>query len=43
MVIPLGKTDEQVLFRFTKISPTEFEKEEFGAYKFVPMLGNTSK
>ena len=27
MVIPLGKTDEQVLFRLTKISPTEFEKE----------------
>ena len=43
MVIPLGKTDEQVLFRFTKISPTEFEKEEFGAYKFVPMLGNTNQ
>lgn len=43
MVIPLGKTDEQVLFRFTKISPTEFEKEEFGAYKFVPMLGSTNQ
>lgn len=43
MVIPLGKTDEQDLFRFTRISPTEFEKEKFGAYKFVPMLGNTAK
>lgn len=43
MVIPLGKTDEQTLYRFTKISNTEFEKEEFGAYKFVPMLGNTNK
>ncbi|SNV38244.1 Protein-L-isoaspartate O-methyltransferase [Chryseobacterium taklimakanense] len=43
MVIPLGPADEQVLFRFTKISPTEFEKEEFGAYKFVPMLGSTNK
>lgn len=43
MVIPLGKTDEQILYRFTKISPTEFEKEEFGAYKFVPMLGDTEK
>ena len=42
MVIPLGKTDEQILYRFTKISETEFEKEEFGAYKFVPMLGNTN-
>jgi len=43
MVIPLGPTDEQGLFRFTKISPTEFEKEEFGAYKFVPMLGKTNQ
>ncbi|WP_309870001.1 protein-L-isoaspartate(D-aspartate) O-methyltransferase [Chryseobacterium camelliae] len=43
MVIPLGPTDEQVLYRFTKVSQTEFEKEEFGAYKFVPMLGNTNQ
>ena len=43
MVIPMGKTDEQILFRFTKISEKEFEKEEFGAYKFVPMLTDTNK
>lgn len=43
LVIPLGKTEEQILYRFTKISEKEFEKEEFGAYKFVPMLGNTNK
>lgn len=43
MVIPLGKTDEQILTRFTKKSEKEFIKEEFGAYKFVPMLNNTSK
>lgn len=42
MVIPMGKTEEQILYRFTKISPTEFEKEEFGRYKFVPMLGDTN-
>ncbi len=42
MVIPIGKTDEQILFRFTKISDKQFEKEEFGAYKFVPMLGDTN-
>lgn len=41
MVIPLGKTDEQVLYRFTKISEKEIQKEEFGKYKFVPMLNNT--
>ena len=43
MIIPLGKTDEQILYRFTKISEKEFEKEEFGAYKFVPMLGKTNQ
>lgn len=42
MVIPLGPVDEQILYRFTKRAPTEFEKEEFGAYKFVPMLGSTN-
>ncbi|TXF78914.1 protein-L-isoaspartate(D-aspartate) O-methyltransferase [Chryseobacterium sp.] len=42
MVIPLGKTDEQILTVFTKKSDKEFEKEEFGAYKFVPMLNNTN-
>lgn len=42
MVIPLGRTEEQVLTRFTKKSEKEFEKEEFGAYKFVPMLNNTN-
>lgn len=43
MVIPLGKTDEQILYRFTKISENQFEKEEFGVYKFVPMLQNKVK
>ncbi len=43
MVIPLGKTEEQVLTRFTKKSDKEFEKEEFGAYKFVPMLNKTNQ
>ena len=43
MVIPMGKTDEQILYRFTKISEKEYEKEEFGAYKFVPMLQDRNK
>ena len=43
MVIPLGKNDEQILTRFTKKSEKEFEKEEFGAYKFVPMLNSTNQ
>ena len=43
LVIPLGETSEQTLYRFTKVSEKEFEKEEFAAYKFVPMLGDTNK
>lgn len=42
LVIPLGKGEEQILTRFTKISENEVEKEEFGKYKFVPMLGDTN-
>lgn len=42
MVIPLGPESEQILTRFTKLSPTHFEREEFGAYKFVPMLKRTN-
>ena len=43
LVIPLGKGEEQILTRFTKISENKVEKEEFGLYKFVPMLGDTNK
>ncbi len=44
MVIPLGnKIEEQVLTRFIKISENQVEKEEFGLYKFVPMLGDTNE
>lgn len=43
MVIPLGKTDEQILYRFTKISDSEIQKENFGACKFVPMLSNRNQ
>lgn len=42
MVIPIGVGEEQVLNRFTKISENQLEKEEFGLYKFVPMLGDTN-
>lgn len=44
MVIPLGdNSEEQVLTRFIKISENKVEKEEFGLYKFVPMLGDTNE
>ena len=43
MIIPLGKLEEQILTKFTKVSENHIEKEEFGAYKFVPMLGDTNQ
>lgn len=41
LVIPVGKGDEQMLYRFTRVADKEFEKEQFGIYKFVPMLEDT--
>lgn len=43
MVIPIGKAEEQILCRFSKISEKELVREEFGAYKFVPMLSDTNQ
>ncbi len=43
LVIPLGKGEEQILTRFHKISANEIAKEEFGVYKFVPMLPHLKK
>ncbi len=40
MVIPLGEGEKQVMLRIRKKSETEIEKEEFGVFKFVPMLEN---
>lgn len=37
LVIPLGKTN-QIMTVFTRKGETEFEKREYGAYRFVPML-----
>ncbi len=37
MVIPIGEED-QTMYRFTRIEKSKFKKEEFGQFKFVPML-----
>lgn len=37
MVIPVGE-DPQIMTVFVRKSEKEFEKEEFGEYRFVPML-----
>ncbi|MDX2002621.1 MAG: protein-L-isoaspartate(D-aspartate) O-methyltransferase [Chitinophagales bacterium] len=38
MVLPFGVGAVQTMLRITKVSETEFEKEEFEDFKFVPML-----
>jgi protein-L-isoaspartate(D-aspartate) O-methyltransferase len=37
LVIPVGKS-VQIMTVFTRTSETNFEKEEFGEYRFVPLL-----
>lgn len=42
LVIPLGEGEEQVMNVIIKKSGTEFDKQAFGKFKFVPMLQNKS-
>lgn len=37
MVIPIGE-DEQIMIRFTRFEKNRFKREEFGNFKFVPMI-----
>ncbi|PKA84611.1 protein-L-isoaspartate(D-aspartate) O-methyltransferase [Ulvibacter sp. MAR_2010_11] len=39
LIIPVGDV-LQIMTVFTRTSETEFDKEEFGEYRFVPLLGN---
>jgi protein-L-isoaspartate(D-aspartate) O-methyltransferase len=38
MVVPIGETENQTMYRITKISETETKMEDFGPCSFVPML-----
>jgi protein-L-isoaspartate(D-aspartate) O-methyltransferase len=38
MVIPIGEGEQQVMKRITKVGANHLELEEFGTFKFVPML-----
>ena len=40
LVIPLGEGEEQVMNVIVKKSASEFDKQTFGKFKFVPMLQN---
>ncbi len=39
LVIPVGN-EEQIMTRYTRKSEKEFEKEELGIFRFVPLLEN---
>ena len=38
IVIPVGEGKEQTMKRIIKIDESKFQQEEFGTFKFVPML-----
>ena len=40
LVIPIG-SENQIMTLITRISQTEFKKEEFGEFRFVPLLSST--
>ncbi|MBS1638029.1 MAG: protein-L-isoaspartate(D-aspartate) O-methyltransferase [Bacteroidetes bacterium] len=40
MIIPIGEGAEQIMNVLIKKSGTEFDRQEFGKFKFVPMLQN---
>jgi protein-L-isoaspartate(D-aspartate) O-methyltransferase len=40
LVIPVGESDNQIMTRFKKLSETEFEKTEYGNFRFVPLLND---
>ncbi len=39
LVIPVGDRSEQKMIRLTKISENKVSKEEFGMFRFVPLIG----
>ncbi|MCK9219312.1 MAG: protein-L-isoaspartate(D-aspartate) O-methyltransferase [Bacteroidales bacterium] len=43
LVIPLGAHDVQTMTTLRKLSDGSFERQEHGAFRFVPMLENRSK
>lgn len=43
MVIPVGEGVKQKMLRILKVDEQHMEVEEFGTFKFVPMLVQTVK
>lgn len=43
LVAPVGPSEKQVMFKITRTSEEDFEKEKHGTFVFVPMLKGTAK
>lgn len=43
LVIPIGEGAKQIMTKIVKKSETDFTKQEFGDFSFVPMLARTAK
>jgi protein-L-isoaspartate(D-aspartate) O-methyltransferase len=43
LVIPVGANDIQIMTTMTKMENGTFEKKEYGAFRFVPMLGDKAR
>ena len=43
MVVPKGNSEEQTMYRIKRVSETEFEKEAFDKFAFVPFLKGVVK
>ena len=39
MIIPVGDEANQKMLKITKVNDNEFMREEFGTFRFVPLLG----
>jgi protein-L-isoaspartate(D-aspartate) O-methyltransferase len=40
MVVPVGSGGTQTMMRITKLEENKFDQEDFGHFRFVPMLGS---
>ena len=43
LIIPVGKGDAQVMWRFTKLPGGRIVKEQFGDFRFVPFLSGINR
>ena len=43
MVVPLGEGEVQRMIKIIKLSPTQYKKEDFGAFRFVPFLEGVNR